>query len=141
MKPLPFDPAKKYPMVLRIHGGPAGMYGTNFDHEVHVLSARGYAVLFINPRGSTGYGQTFVRANQKDWAGKDFTDLMKGVDTAHRAQRVDRYPTACRLWLQLRRLHDELDHHADDALFGRSAGMRDERHGDAVGHHRRRAQS
>lgn len=82
VKPLPFDPAKKYPMVLRIHGGPAGMYGTNFDHEVHTLSARGYAVLFINPRGSTGYGQTFVRANQKDWAGKDYTDLMKGVDTA-----------------------------------------------------------
>jgi dipeptidyl aminopeptidase/acylaminoacyl peptidase len=82
VKPLSFDPARKYPLVLRIHGGPAGMYGTNFDHEVHVLSARGYAVLFINPRGSTGYGQTFVRANQKDWAGKDFTDLMKGVDTA-----------------------------------------------------------
>lgn len=82
VKPMPFDPAKKYPMVLRIHGGPAGMYGTNFDHEVHVLSARGYAVLFINPRGSTGYGQTFVRANQKDWLGKDYTDLMKGVDAA-----------------------------------------------------------
>ena len=82
VKPQPFDPAKKYPMILRIHGGPAGMYGTNFDHEVHTLSARGYAVLFINPRGSTGYGQRFVRANQKDWLGNDYTDLMKGVDTA-----------------------------------------------------------
>jgi dipeptidyl aminopeptidase/acylaminoacyl peptidase len=82
VKPMPFDPTKKYPMVLRIHGGPAGMYGTNFDHEVHTLSARGYAVLFINPRGSTGYGQAFVRANHKDWLGKDYSDLMKGVDTA-----------------------------------------------------------
>ena len=82
VKPMPFDPARKHPLVLRIHGGPAGMYGTNFDHEVHVLSARGYAVLFINPRGSTGYGQNFVRANQKDWLGKDYADLMKGVDTA-----------------------------------------------------------
>ena len=82
VKPLQFDPAKKYPLVLRIHGGPAGMFGMNFDHEVHTLSARGYAVLFVNPRGSTGYGQTFVRANNKDWAGKDYSDIMKGVDTA-----------------------------------------------------------
>ncbi len=82
VKPLQFDPSKKYPLVLRIHGGPSGMYGTNFDHEVHALSARGYAVLFVNPRGSTGYGQSFVRANNKDWAGKDYTDIMKGVDSA-----------------------------------------------------------
>jgi dipeptidyl aminopeptidase/acylaminoacyl peptidase len=58
------------------------MYGTNFDHEVHVLAARGYAVLFVNPRGSSGYGQSFVRANHRDWLGKDYTDIMKGVDTA-----------------------------------------------------------
>jgi dipeptidyl aminopeptidase/acylaminoacyl peptidase len=82
VKPLQFDPARKYPLVLRIHGGPSGMYGTNFDHEVHVLSTRGYGVLFVNPRGSSGYGQSFVRANQKDWAGKDYTDIMKGLDTA-----------------------------------------------------------
>jgi len=82
VKPLQFDAARKYPLILRIHGGPSGMYGTNFDHEVQVLAARGYAVLFINPRGSSGYGQTFVRANNKDWGGKDYTDLMKGVDTA-----------------------------------------------------------
>lgn len=80
VKPQPFDAARKYPLVLRIHGGPAGMYGTNFDHEVHTLTARGYAVLFINPRGSSGYGQAFVRANHKDWLGKDYSDLMKGVD-------------------------------------------------------------
>jgi dipeptidyl aminopeptidase/acylaminoacyl peptidase len=82
VRPVPFDPARTYPVILRIHGGPAGMYGTNFDFEVHALSARGYAVLFINPRGSTGYGQSFVRANHKDWLGKDYADLMKGVDTA-----------------------------------------------------------
>jgi len=82
VKPLTFDATKKYPLVLRIHGGPAGMYGTNFDHEVQVLASRGYAVLFVNPRGSTGYGQTFVRANNKDWGGKDYTDIIKGVDTA-----------------------------------------------------------
>jgi dipeptidyl aminopeptidase/acylaminoacyl peptidase/uncharacterized Ntn-hydrolase superfamily protein len=82
VKPLAFDPAKKYPLVLRIHGGPSGMFNTGFDHEVQVLAARGYGVLFVNPRGSSGYGQTFVRANNKDWAGKDYTDIMKGVDTA-----------------------------------------------------------
>lgn len=82
VKPLHFDTTKKYPLILRIHGGPSGMFGINFDHEVHVLSARGYAVLFVNPRGSSGYGQAFVRANNKDWGGKDYTDIMKGVDTA-----------------------------------------------------------
>jgi dipeptidyl aminopeptidase/acylaminoacyl peptidase len=58
VKPMPFDPARKYPMVLRIHGGPAGMYGTNFDHEVHTLSARGYAVLFINRAAAPATGRT-----------------------------------------------------------------------------------
>lgn len=80
VKPLDFDPTRKYPMILRIHGGPASMFGVGFEHEVQVLAGRGYAVLSINPRGSTGYGQEFVRLNRKDWGGGDYWDLMRGVD-------------------------------------------------------------
>ncbi len=81
VKPLGFEEGREYPLILRIHGGPAGMYGIAFDHEVQVMAARGYAMVYVNPRGSSGYGQTFVRANDQDWGGGDFGDIMKGVDT------------------------------------------------------------
>ena len=79
--PVGFEEDRRYPLVLRIHGGPSGMYGTDFVHEVQVMAARGYAMVFVNPRGSSGYGQAFVRANNQDWAGGDYTDVMSGVDT------------------------------------------------------------
>ncbi len=82
MKPLGFDPAKKWPLVLEIHGGPHTAYGHSFFHEFQVLVGRGYAVLFTNPRGSHGYGQKFVEACVGDWGGKDYEDLMAGVDHA-----------------------------------------------------------
>src|SRR5438477_1002 len=82
MKPRDFDPAKKWPLVLEIHGGPHTAYGHSFFHEFHVLAGRGYAVLFTNPRGSHAYGQRFVEACVGDWGGKDYEDLMAGVDHA-----------------------------------------------------------
>jgi dipeptidyl aminopeptidase/acylaminoacyl peptidase len=80
MKPIGFDPAKKYPMVLSIHGGPAGMYGFDWFHEFQVYASRGWAVFFTNPRGSTGYGEQFDRGIQGEWGGKDYLDIMNGVD-------------------------------------------------------------
>lgn len=82
LKPRGFDASKKWPLVLEIHGGPHGAYGHSFFHEFQVLAGRGYAVLYTNPRGSHAYGDTFVRACVGDWGGKDYEDLMAGVDHA-----------------------------------------------------------
>jgi acylaminoacyl-peptidase len=84
VKPLGFDPNKKYPLILSIHGGPAGQYGVDWYHEFQVYAARGYAVLFTNPRGSTGYGQKFERGIAGEWGGKDYKDVMNGLDAAIR---------------------------------------------------------
>jgi dipeptidyl aminopeptidase/acylaminoacyl peptidase len=79
LRPPAFNPDAKYPAVVQIHGGPHGMYGVGFFHEMHVLAARGYVVLYTNPRGSTGYGQHFVSASMNDWGGADYRDVMAGV--------------------------------------------------------------
>jgi dipeptidyl aminopeptidase/acylaminoacyl peptidase len=68
--------------VLEIHGGPHGAYGNAFFHEFQLLAASGFGVIYMNPRGSQGYGQTFTAATRHDWGGKDFADLMLGVDHA-----------------------------------------------------------
>jgi dipeptidyl aminopeptidase/acylaminoacyl peptidase len=80
VKPPDFDPSKKYPMMLSIHGGPHSMYtvGFNFGWQEH--AANGYVVLYLNPRGSTGYGSAFANAIKNAYPGKDFDDLMNGVD-------------------------------------------------------------
>ncbi|HWI63220.1 MAG TPA: S9 family peptidase, partial [Symbiobacteriaceae bacterium] len=80
MKPVGFEPDKQYPIVLDIHGGPATCYGYAFYQEFQVLAAAGYGVLFINPRGSTSYGQTFVDAVRGDYGNRDYQDLMAAVD-------------------------------------------------------------
>ncbi|MDQ2946954.1 MAG: S9 family peptidase [Acidobacteriota bacterium] len=80
MKPVGWQAGKKYPMVLSIHGGPAGMYGMEWFQEFQVYSARGWAVFFTNPRGSSGYGEKFQRGVELNWGGKAYTDIMKGVD-------------------------------------------------------------
>jgi len=82
IKPAEFDPAKTYPMLLYIHGGPWSMYSVAFNWDWQNFAANGYAVLFMNPRGSTGYGQDFVNGIQFSYPGKDFDDLMAGVDAA-----------------------------------------------------------
>ncbi|MEI3612190.1 S9 family peptidase [Pseudogracilibacillus sp. SO30301A] len=80
LRPYGFEEGKKYPLVLEIHGGPHMMYGQTFFHEMQLLAAKGYAVLYTNPRGSHGYGQKFVDACRHDYGGKDYTDLMSAVD-------------------------------------------------------------
>ena len=80
VKPLGWQESRKYPMILSIHGGPAGMYGVDWFHEFQVYAARGWAVFFTNPRGSTGYGEKFERGIEGEWGGKDYVDVMKGVE-------------------------------------------------------------
>jgi len=82
VKPLRWQAGKKYPMVLVIHGGPAGMFGVDWYHEFQVYAAKGWAVFFCNPRGSTGYGEKFERGIINNWGGMDFQDVMAGVDAA-----------------------------------------------------------
>jgi len=82
VKPINWESGKKYPLVLSVHGGPAGQYGVDWYHEFQVYAAKGYAVFFCNPRGSTGYGQKFERGIQNNWGGMDFEDIMAGVDAA-----------------------------------------------------------
>jgi dipeptidyl aminopeptidase/acylaminoacyl peptidase len=82
VKPLGWREGKKYPLVLSIHGGPAGQYGVDWFQEFQVYAARGWAVFFCNPRGSTGYGQKFERGIEGEWGGKDYTDVMNGLEAA-----------------------------------------------------------
>ncbi len=78
--PPDFDPTKKYPLVLEIHGGPFADYGDRFDFEKQVLASRGYVVLYTNPRGSTGYGEEFANLIHHAYPGDDYSDLNSGVD-------------------------------------------------------------
>jgi dipeptidyl aminopeptidase/acylaminoacyl peptidase len=83
--PVGYEAGKRYPLVLIVHGGPSGVFSQTYtagpsQYPVAVFSARGYAVLRCNPRGSGGYGKKFRYANYKDWGGGDFRDLMAGVD-------------------------------------------------------------
>jgi dipeptidyl aminopeptidase/acylaminoacyl peptidase len=80
VKPRGWREGTKYPMILNIHGGPAGMYGVDWYHEFQVYAARGWAVFFTNPRGSTGYGEKFERGIKNEWGGKDYVDVMNGVE-------------------------------------------------------------
>ncbi len=85
VKPPDFDAltanGKRLPLVLQIHGGPHAMYGVEWSFERQWFAAQGYVVLYVNPRGSTGYGQEFGNAIQNAYPGKDYDDLMSGVDT------------------------------------------------------------
>ncbi len=80
IKPPDFDASKKYPFILDIHGGPHAMYGVAFQHELQIQAAHGYVVLYMNPRGSTGYGEEFGNIIHTHYPGDDFKDLMIGVD-------------------------------------------------------------
>jgi dipeptidyl aminopeptidase/acylaminoacyl peptidase len=81
VKPLGWQAGQKYPMILSVHGGPAGQYGVDWYHEFQVYAAKGWAVFFCNPRGSTGYGQKFERGIVNNWGGMDYQDIMAGLDT------------------------------------------------------------
>ena len=80
VKPPGFDSAKKYPLILEIHGGPFATYGPHFSAEVQLYAAAGYVVLYTNPRGSTSYGSDFANEIHHNYPGEDYDDLMSGVD-------------------------------------------------------------
>ncbi len=82
VRPLGWRPGVKYPMVLVIHGGPEGMFGVDWYHEFQVYAAKGWAVFFCNPRGSTGYGEKFELGEVNNWGRMDYQDIMAGVDAA-----------------------------------------------------------
>ena len=84
MKPVGWRASERYPLILSIHGGPHGMYGYAFNPAFQVYAAQGYAVLYLNPRGSSGYGQKFSDGTLNEWGGGDYRDLMAGVDEALR---------------------------------------------------------
>ena len=88
-KPPDFDPNKKYPLILNIHGGPHTAYGFIFDHEFQWMAAKGYVVLYPNPRGSTTYGQEFGNVIQYNYPGDDYKDLMVGVDEVLKRGYID----------------------------------------------------
>jgi len=89
MKPVGFTPGKKYPLILNIHGGPHTAYGYIFFHEMQLMAARGYVVVYPNPRGSTTYGQEFGNIIQYKYPGDDYKDLMVAVDSVIRRGYVD----------------------------------------------------
>ena len=80
IKPPDFDPVKKYPLILQIHGGPFSNYGDRFDLNAQIWAAKDYVVLYTNPRGSTSYGEEFANLIHHAYPGKDFDDLNSGVD-------------------------------------------------------------
>jgi acylaminoacyl-peptidase len=80
--PPGFDPARKYPLILEIHGGPYAAYGPNYSTELLRYAAAGYVVLAANPRGSTSYGEAFTNLIHHAYPGHDYEDLMTGVDAA-----------------------------------------------------------
>jgi dipeptidyl aminopeptidase/acylaminoacyl peptidase len=88
-KPPDFDANKKYPLILNIHGGPHAAYGFIFDHEFQWMAAKGYVVLYPNPRGSTSYGQDFGNIIQYHYPGDDYKDLMLGVDEVIKRGYID----------------------------------------------------
>ncbi|MCC7178953.1 MAG: S9 family peptidase [Acidobacteria bacterium] len=96
--PPDFDPAKKYPMQLHIHGGPHGMYNVGFNYGWQEMAANGYVILYTNPRGSTGYGSAFGNQIMRAYPSKDYDDLMAGVDELLKKGFVDQqnmFVTGC----------------------------------------------
>ena len=87
--PPGFDPAREYPLVLEIHGGPFANYGPRFSAEVQLYAAAGNVVLYTNPRGSTSYGQEFGNLIHHAYPGRDYDDLMSGVDAVMERGYVD----------------------------------------------------
>ena len=82
VKPLGWQPGKRYPMVLVIHGGPRDMFGVDWYNEFQIFAAQGWTVFFCNPRGSIGYGEKFERGQINNWGVMDYQDVMAGVDAA-----------------------------------------------------------
>ena len=112
LHPPDFDKSKQYPFILEIHGGPHSAYGNVFTHEFHWMAAKGYVVLFPNPRGSSNYGQDFGNIIQYHYPGDDYKDLMAGVDEMVKRGYID-HEAHGRHRRQRRRVAHQLDDHAD----------------------------
>ncbi|MGG1661160.1 S9 family peptidase [Brevibacillus sp. NRS-1366] len=84
LKPANYEAGKKYPVLLDIHGGPHSMFGFTYFHQMQLFAANGYAVVYSNPRGSSGYGAEFTHAVHGDYGGKDMTDILNGLAEASR---------------------------------------------------------
>jgi dipeptidyl aminopeptidase/acylaminoacyl peptidase len=89
MKPVGMKEGRRYPVALEIHGGPHSAYGFVFHHEFQLLAARGYGVVFCNPRGSVGHGQQYKTAIRHNWGGVDYQDIMAAADYAASEPWVD----------------------------------------------------
>ena len=89
VKPPNFDPSRRYPFILEIHGGPISNYGDRFSAEIQLMAAAGYVVLYANPRGSTGYGEEFGDLLYRNYPGEDYDDLISGVDAVIERGYVD----------------------------------------------------
>jgi dipeptidyl aminopeptidase/acylaminoacyl peptidase len=89
IKPPDFQPGHKYPLILEIHGGPYMNYGDRFDTEKQLYAAQGYVVVYVNPRGSTSYGEEFANLIHNDYPDHDFEDLDSGVDAVIKMGFVD----------------------------------------------------
>jgi dipeptidyl aminopeptidase/acylaminoacyl peptidase len=89
MKPPDFDPSRKYPSILEIHGGPLTQYGDYFMHEFYFLAAQGFVVHFSNPRGGRGYGEEHAKAIWGGWGGADYADLMAWTDFVSMQPYID----------------------------------------------------
>jgi len=90
VKPHGFDPARKYPLILNVHGGPQSQWADAFRGDWQVYPAKGYVVAFCNPTGSTGYGQEFTDGITGDWGGRVYRDLMKVTDGLEQLPFVDK---------------------------------------------------
>ncbi len=89
VKPPNFDPNRRHPLILEIHGGPVSNYGDRFSAEMQLLASAGYVVLYANPRGSTSYGEEFADLLYHNYPGQDYDDLISGVDAVIARGYVD----------------------------------------------------
>ena len=89
LKPRGYDSSRAWPLILTMHGGPHGAYGNDFSFEHQLFAAKGYLVVYTNPRGSTNYGEKFLWGTWGAWGDRDFEDVMGGVDYAKAHYTVD----------------------------------------------------
>jgi dipeptidyl aminopeptidase/acylaminoacyl peptidase len=113
VKPHNFDPSKKYPLILNVHGGPQSQWADAFRGDWQVYPGSGYIVAFPNPHGSTGYGQDFTAAISGDWAGKTYEDLMKVTDALEKLPYVDRNRIGAMGWSYGGYMMDWFEGHTD----------------------------
>lgn len=117
VKPHNFDPAKKYPLIVNVHGGPQMQWSDSFRGDWQVYPGAGYVVAFPNPHGSTGYGQEFTEAISKDWNGKVIEDVVKVTKHLARLDYIDENRIGAMGWSWGGYAMNWLEGHNDDGLF------------------------